>query len=102
MSRGRPSSTVHALDVARALAGTGDASALEALLAVLARGNAESVRTWKMLVHGGLAPLAATVINQRGWPETAELRLREALQSAHDVNAVRNALLRRAALDASR
>jgi hypothetical protein len=102
MSRSMPSPTVHALDVARALAGTGDPSVLEALLTVLGPGNSESVRTWKMLVHGGLAPLTAHVFTRRGWPERAEPRLREALQSAHDVNAVRNGLLRRAALDASR
>ena len=99
-SRSRPS--LHALDMARALAGTAPASRLEPLVALLSLGDAEAVRGWQLLRHGGLAPLAAHVLGQRGLLAAAEPRLREALQSALETNALRNAVLRRAAIAASR
>lgn len=98
----RATPPVHALDVARALAGTGPASTLDALCGVLSRGDADAMRAWTLLRHGGLAPLMSHALGQRGWPAPADDRLRTALQSALEVNAVRNAVLRRAALEASR
>lgn len=93
---------LRALDLARALAGTGPASVLESLLDVLSADDAEAIRAWQVLVHGGLAPLAAHVLAGGGQLASAAPRLREALQSALEVNAVRNAVLRRAAVEASR
>ena len=93
---------LRALDVARALAGTGPASTLVPLVAVLSGDDAEAVRTWRLLLHGGLAPLAAHVLGEHGQLDAAGPRLRDALRSALEMNAVRNAVLRRAAVTASR
>lgn len=96
----RPS--LRALDMARALAGTAPAAWFEPLVAALSRDDAEAVGTWRLLLHGGLAPLAAHELAAHGLLATAGPRLRDALQSALEVNTLRNAVLRRAAVTASR
>ena len=93
---------VQALDVARALAGTGHQATLRALLALLARGDAEAARAWHVLLHGGLLPLLAHVADDRGLLADVPAPLRDSLRSALEVNTVRNAVLRRVATDATR
>ena len=102
MSASPQATAVQALDVARALAGTGRADTLGALVAVLARGDAEAARVWHVLLHGGLLPLVAHAADGQGVLEGAPTALREALRSALDVNTIRNAVLRRVAVDATR
>lgn len=99
-SRPRP---VPALEAARALAGTSqDGRQLEALAELLAGGDWDAARAWHTLLHGGLAPLAARVFEQHGLLSVFDERMAHALRSAQEVNALRNAMLRRAAIEASR
>lgn len=102
MNAGQNGRTVQALDVARALAGTGNQATLRELLALLARGDAEAARTWHVLLHGGLLPLLAHVADERGLLADAPAPLRDSLRSALEVNTIRNAVLRRVATDATR
>lgn len=93
---------IQALDVARALAGTGHQSTLHALLALLARGDAEAAHVWHVLLHGGLLPLLAHTADEHGLLADAPAPLKDGLRSALEVNTVRNAVLRKVSADATR
>ncbi|MBS1816721.1 MAG: nucleotidyltransferase family protein [Acidobacteria bacterium] len=101
MSRRTHAHESHALGTARALAGTGPSHAIDIVLERLARGDAEAAQTWSVLLHGGLLPALAYACEQRDGP-TVNGPLRESLRSALDVNTLRNALLRRETIEASR
>ncbi|MGC4081464.1 MAG: nucleotidyltransferase family protein [Vicinamibacterales bacterium] len=91
------------LSIARALAGV--ASSRHELMEVrdiLSRGDADAVRLWHLLKHGGVLPLLASAIGSSLAEEPRNARLADALRSAYEVNTLRNAVLRKTAVDASR
>jgi hypothetical protein len=57
---------------------------------------------WRTVRDGGLAPQLASALRRTGLLDDCERRIADALHSAVEVNALRNALLRRAALEATR
>jgi hypothetical protein len=97
----RPDATP--IDVARMLvAPSRDGAALRALGRQLSGHGRDAVRLWHLLRHGGLAPLAAVAFDALGDEQILAPRVRESLRSALEVTTLRNALLRRAAIDATR
>jgi hypothetical protein len=91
------------LALARGLAADApDAAWLADLGARLSGEAPDAARTWSALLHGGLAPLACVALDTGGVGPRLPDRLRASLRSAVEVNGLRNAVLRRAALEASR
>jgi hypothetical protein len=64
--------------------------------------GADAPRLWRIVRDGGLAPLLASAAGRVGLLHQIEPRVAAALRSALEVNALRNALIRRAALEATR
>ncbi|MGE3959606.1 MAG: nucleotidyltransferase family protein [Vicinamibacterales bacterium] len=76
------------------------ASTLSAVRSTLERGDREAAVLWRALDRSGLLPLAAHRMVGVGADRSS--RLHDALQSAVDVNRLRNAVLRKSAIEATR
>ncbi len=100
MSRHAP--VFSAVDIARACATPSRyRSMLEEVVRALSLGP-DSVALWKTVRDAGLAPLLSDGAQRAGLLDHADQKVSAALRSALEVNALRNALIRRAALDATR
>ncbi len=89
------------LDIVRRIATKETASLLPLVERLTGRGAA-STEAWLVLQHGGLLPQASSAFERAGLISRFDARQQATLRTAVEASALRNALLRRLALDVTR